>query len=215
MRRLLEAQVTADLRRKMVVVTGPRQVGKTTLARNVMGVFGARSQYLNWDVPADRAILGRQSWSPRAPLLVLDEIHKMPDWKSWLKGVADARPPDQAVLVTGSARMETFRQSGESLAGRYLSLRLHPISVKEWCTEMGGAESEALERLLERGGFPEPCLAESPVEADRWRRQYFTDLIREDVLEILPRPRGGRHAHLRRVAARTRWLPLVARVDRA
>ena len=184
MRRFLEAQVAADLRRKMVVVTGPRQVGKTTLARNVMGVFGPRSQYLNWDVPADRAILGRQSWSPRAPLIVLDEIHKMPDWKSWLKGVADARPPDQAVLVTGSARMETFQQNGESLAGRYLSLRLHPISVKEWCTEMGGTESEALERLLERGGFPEPCLAESPVEADRWRRQYFTDLIREDVLEF-------------------------------
>lgn len=100
----------------MVVVTGPRQVGKTTLARNVMGVFGPRSQYLNWDVPADRAILGRQSWSPRAPLLVLDEIHKMPDWKSWLKGVADARPPDQVVLVTGSRPLRSACGRDEALA---------------------------------------------------------------------------------------------------
>lgn len=168
----------------MVVVTGPRQVGKTTLARNLMEVFGSRSEYLNWDVPADRAILLRQSWSPRAPLVVLDEIHKMPDWKSWLKGVADGRPRSQAVLVTGSARMETFRQSGESLAGRVHALRLHPISVKEWCAEFGGTEGDALERLLERGGFPEPCLADDPVVADRWRRQYFTDLIREDVVEF-------------------------------
>jgi len=59
--------------------------------------------------------------------------------------VADGRAPGQHVLVTGSARMETFRQSGESLAGRYVALRLHPISVREWCAERGGSPGEALE----------------------------------------------------------------------
>lgn len=176
-------RIEADLAQKAVVLTGPRQVGKTTLARQLMRQREP-AQYLNWDVIADRAVLDRQSWSPASRLLVLDEIHKMPQWKGWLKGVIDARAPDQALLVTGSARMETFRQSGESLAGRYFALRLHPISVREWCEAQGASPDAALTRLLERGGFPEPCLADDPVQADRWRAQYLTDLVREDVLEF-------------------------------
>lgn len=184
MKRALENLVVEDLKKKVVVLTGPRQVGKTTLSRNLAEKYPHGSQYLNWDVAADRAVLLRQSWNPRAGLLVLDEIHKMPDWKGWLKGVADGRPKGQSVLVTGSARMETFRQGGESLAGRYVALRLHPISVREWCDQMGGTPGDALDRILERGGFPEPCLAADLVEADRWRNQYFSDLVREDVLEF-------------------------------
>jgi uncharacterized protein len=183
MKRYLDDLIAADLKRKMVLVTGPRQVGKTTLCRHLMQRF-APAQYLNWDVAGDRGILAQQSWTPRAHLLAFDEIHKMPDWKNWLKGVVDGRPPEQALLVTGSARMETWRQSGDSLAGRYLAFRLHPISVREWVEQQGGAPSAALDRILERGGFPEPCLADDPVVAERWRRQYFTDLIREDVMEF-------------------------------
>jgi hypothetical protein len=183
MKRYLDELVAADLQRKMVLITGPRQVGKTTLCRHLMTRFPP-AQYLNWDVAPDRALLLRQSWNPRSNLLAMDEIHKMPDWKNWLKGVVDGRLPTQALLVTGSARMETWRQSGDSLAGRYLAFRLHPISVREWCEQQGGTASSALERLMTRGGFPEPCLAENPDDAERWRRQYFTDLIREDVVEF-------------------------------
>lgn len=183
MKRYLDDLVAADLRRKMVLVTGPRQVGKTTLCRHLMERFRP-AQYLNWDVAADRAILRRQSWNPRANLLAMDEIHKMPDWKNWLKGVVDGRLTEQALLVTGSARMETWRQSGDSLAGRYLAFRLHPVSVREWCEQQGGMPSAALDHLMARGGFPEPCLADNPDAANRWRRQYFTDLIREDVVEF-------------------------------
>ena len=191
MDRYLDARVLADLQRKMVVLTGPRQVGKTTLARQLMTRL-APAQYLNWDIPADRAVLTRQSWAPTSRLLVMDEIHKMRGWKNWLKGVVDADPrgatgatsPHRALLVTGSARMETFRQSGPSLAGRYLALRLHPISVREWCAATGCNAEQALAHLLERGGFPEPCLAPDATAAERWRAQYITDLIREDVLEF-------------------------------
>ena len=183
MKRYLDDRITNDLSRKMVLLTGPRQVGKTTLCRQLMDRF-APSQYFNWDVASDRAILLRQSWNPNSRLLAMDEIHKMSSWKNWLKGVVDARSSGQALLVTGSARMETWRQTGDSLAGRYLSWRLHPISVREWCEQQGGTPAQALARLLERGGFPEPCLAETNEAAERWRRQYFTDLIREDVLEF-------------------------------
>ena len=183
MKRYLDELVLADLATKAVVLTGPRQVGKTTLSRHLMQTFGS-AQYLNWDVQADRAVLLRQSWNPRAGLLVMDEIHKMPNWKAWLKGVADGRAPGQALMVTGSARMDTFRQTGESLAGRYFSFRLHPISVREWCTHQAVEPAAALDHLLARGGFPEPCLAADLIQADRWRAQYFTDLIREDVLEF-------------------------------
>ena len=183
MKRYLDELVAGDLSRKMVMVTGPRQVGKTTLCRHLMDHFKP-AQYLNWDVPGDRAILQRGSWDPRAKLLAMDEIHKKPHWKNWLKGVVDGHGPEQALLVTGSARMETWRQSGDSLAGRYFAYRLHPISVKEWCDQEGGRPGDALDRLMARGGFPEPFLAEHPQDADRWRRQYFTDLIREDVVEF-------------------------------
>ena len=183
MKRYLDNLVLNDLATKAVVLTGPRQVGKTTLSRQLMQSFGS-AQYLNWDVLTDRMVLQRQSWNPRAGLLVMDEIHKMPNWKGWLKGVADGRTDGQALLVTGSARMETFRQAGDSLAGRYFAFRLHPISVREWCEQQKVDPATALDHLLERGGFPEPCLATDTVQADRWRAQYFTDLIREDVLEF-------------------------------
>lgn len=183
MKRYLHEIINEDLATKLVVLTGPRQVGKTTLSRQLMEGF-ASAQYLNWGVLTDRAILQRQSWNPRVRLLVLDEIHKMRSWKGWLKGVVDGRSPGQALLVTGSARMETFRQGGDSLAGRYFAFRLHPFSVREWSEQTGFPPAEALDHLLVRGGFPEPCLAQDPVQADRWRQQYFNDLIREDVLEF-------------------------------
>lgn len=183
MKRYISSAIRADLKQKMVLLTGPRQVGKTTLAKELMASY-SRPQYLNWDVADDRRILIGQSWSPRADLLVLDEVHKMPDWKGYLKGVYDDRAASQAILVTGSARMDTFRQSGESLAGRYFQARLHPFSVREWVDLTDAEPDAALDRLIERGGLPEPFLTDDPVQAERWRQQYFTDLVREDVLEF-------------------------------
>jgi predicted AAA+ superfamily ATPase len=181
--RQLTENIRHDLGRKLVVITGARQAGKTTLARQLMPGFET-AQYLNWDVPADRTLIAGNAWSPKSGLVVFDEIHKMKDWKSFLKGAWDGRSPGQAMLVTGSARMDTFRQGGESLAGRYFNWRLHPFSVRELVQTRGISPADALSLLLERGGFPEPCLASSATEADRWRAQYATDLIREDVLDF-------------------------------
>ena len=182
MKRYLDDHIARDLAKKMVFVTGPRQVGKTTLSRMLLD--GVQGQYLNYDVADDRDIILSAQWSPQTQLLVLDEIHKMPNWKPWLKGVFDGKPAKQQLLVTGSARLDTFRQAGESLAGRFFAWRLHPISVREWRTQTGATPADALTHLLTRGGFPEPCLATSDDEAQRWRRQYFDGLIRNDVLEF-------------------------------
>jgi len=183
MKRYLTDRILSDLGHKMVMLTGPRQVGKTTLAKALQEHF-EQPQYLNWDIADDRRILTDESWSIRSDLLLLDELHKMRNWKQYLKGVVDAHIVGQAILVTGSARMETFRQSGESLAGRYFSMRLHPFSVKEWVELTDDKPDDALDRLMERGGMPEPFLAEDPIQAVRWRQQYFTDLVREDVMEF-------------------------------
>ena len=187
MKRYIDDRVKADLKKKLVILTGSRQVGKTTLSQQLVSAK-AGSVYLNYDVAEDRSVILGQSWSSVAPLVVLDEIHKMPDWKRWLKGVFDGRPTikDQAqqYLITGSARMETFRMGGESLAGRYYAIRLHPLSVRELCDYGGFQPHDAILHLLNRGGFPEPCLATSDDEASRWRMTYLDDMLREDVLEF-------------------------------
>jgi uncharacterized protein len=182
MKRYLDFPVKSDLSKKMVFVTGPRQVGKTTLSQMLLAQ--SNGQYLNYDVAEHRAVVMSRRWNDSSKLIVLDEIHKMPDWKSWLKGVYDGKPSNQQILVTGSARLDTFRQTGESLAGRFFAWRLHPFSVREWVTETASSAEDALSHLLERGGFPEACLASTNDEAQRWRRQYIDGLVRNDVLEF-------------------------------
>src|SRR4030043_1560245 len=181
MDRYLHNSIKRDLAKKMVMLTGPRQVGKTWLAKELMKEFG-NAQYLNYDNFDDARSIPNQTWPLDADLLILDEIHKMKDWKRFIKGIYDTRPAGQSILITGSARLDTFRQTGESLAGRYFPYRLHPISVRE--VKDSFSPREALSLLNRLGGFPEPFLSGSDSEAARWRNQYYTDLIREDILEF-------------------------------
>lgn len=174
--RYLLPQLKRDLARKMVFVAGPRQVGKTTLARSLAG---AAAGYLNWDVPADRArILAGEL--PGGKLWVFDEIHKYRRWRNYLKGVYDARRAGQRILVTGSARLDLYRHGGDSLQGRYHMLRLHPLSV----AELGIETAAGLQALLKLGGFPEPFFGGSETEARRWSRDYRSRLVREEVASL-------------------------------
>ena len=181
MKRYLNDIIVRDLQRKMVLLSGPRQVGKTFMAKELMKEF-KRPQYLNYDNLDDLRIIQERTWRADADFLILDEIHKMRDWKNFLKGIVDTRPSGQAILVTGSARLDTFRQSGESLAGRYFPFHIYPLSVKELTNQFSPAE--ALAQLNRLGGFPEPFLSGSETEAARWRNQYYSDLVREDILEF-------------------------------
>ncbi len=179
MKRIQQNLVSKDLTRKMVFLTGPRQVGKTSLALAIAEEHEL-SVYLNYDNFTHREHIRKAAWLPETRLLILDELHKMEDWKNYLKGIYDTREKHLQILVTGSARLETFRQSGDSLAGRFFRHRLNPLSM----AEIPSADEQTLNRLLERGGFPEPFLAESLDDSNRWRLQYVDGLIRTDILDF-------------------------------
>jgi predicted AAA+ superfamily ATPase len=174
--RYLSSAVRRDLARKMVFVAGPRQVGKTTLA---LALPGARAGYLSWDAAEHRERILRRELPP-GKLWIFDEIHKYRRWRNYLKGLYDVRSRGQRILVTGSGRLDLYRFGGDSLQGRYHLLRLHPFSM----AEIGASGPNDLRDLLRLGGFPEPFLSGSEVEARRWSREYRTLLIREEVAAL-------------------------------
>ena len=177
MKRYLQAQVGMDLKRKMAFVGGPRQVGKTTLAKQILG--SQQKGYLNWDIPEHRESLLKNEL-PNVKLWVLDEIHKYRRWRNLLKGLYDQHHDKRKILVTGSARLDYYRFGGDSLQGRYHYLRLHPLSF----AELKLKSNKDLMDLLKLGGFPEPFLNGSEIESKRWTREYRTRLIREDIAGI-------------------------------
>ena len=181
--RVIRAQkniILNDLQKKIVLLVGPRQSGKTWLAKDIAKSF-KNSLYLNYDQIKDRKIIHDQSWLDNTDLLIFDELHKMDDWKNYIKGVFDTKPESMSILVTGSARLDIYDRVGDSLAGRYFRHRLLPLSLSELrqC-----AQDSNIDRLLERGGFPEPYFASSITEANRWRLQYVNSLLSTDIFEI-------------------------------
>ncbi len=195
--RYLRAPVEDDLPSKMVLVAGPRQVGKTTLARQILSESG-EGIYLNWDNREHRKDIRAARWPGGAALVVLDELHKLRGWKGWLKGEFDAHRSTTRFLVTGSARLDVYRRGGDSLQGRYHHYRLHPFSVREIATsgteprpigpgheiQPRKAPREAVSSLLEFGGFPEPFLHQSARTLRRWQRERLERFFREDVRDL-------------------------------
>lgn len=175
--RTLAAQVSTDLAAKMVLVSGPRQSGKTTLALGLLNQRhrGATSRYLNWDDDDARTRVLNRAF-PHTGLVVFDELHKYSRWRNFLKGTYDTHRQGLQILVTGSARLDLYRRGGDSLQGRYHHLRLLPLSLKE-----AGC---SLKDLLALGPFPEPLLGGSAIAARRWSRQYRSRLVREDVSSL-------------------------------
>ena len=175
--RALTTQVVADLEQKMVLLSGPRQSGKTTLARAILRQQhrAHASRYLNWDDDEARTRVLRREF-PHEGLVVFDELHKYSRWRNFLKGLYDAHGKALHVLVTGSARLDLYRRGGDSLQVRYHHLRLYPLSLKEaGCT---------IADLMTLGPFPEPLLGSTARGARRWSRQYRSLVVREDVASL-------------------------------
>ena len=181
MKRYLEKFLRDDLRKKMVFVGGPRQVGKTTMSLALLGGRD-RGTYLNWDVDEDKHAILKKRWELNSPLIIFDEIHKFKRWKNWIKGVYDTRPKKQQYLVTGSARLDVYKRGGDSLMGRYHYWRLHPLTLDELPPKI--SSQEGLKRLLTLGGFPEPFLGNDEREARRWQKERFDRVLRDDIRDL-------------------------------
>lgn len=181
--RYLQQQVLADLDRKMVFLGGPRQVGKTTLAKNIMDFYSTSGhnpgQYLSYDIPQDRQKILKHELED-VEIVVFDEIHKYRQWRNYLKGIYDQYQQSRKILVTGSARLDLYRFGGDSLQGRYHYLRLLPLSVKE----LGITTHNDLLTLYQLGGFPEPFFSGDETQARRWSLEYRNRLIQEDVEKL-------------------------------
>jgi uncharacterized protein len=178
---------------KIAFVSGPRQVGKSTLAKELLTsdenyfVYDNEDFRKAWTRSPDHAIENRGNGP-----IVLDEIHKDRLWKRKVKGLYDSASPKVPIIVTGSARLETYRRGGDSLLGRYIPYRLHPFSVGESARSPNVVTTIdtlitprfSWSDLLKCGGFPEPFLKGKEAYALRWSRLRLERLVTEDVRDI-------------------------------
>lgn len=195
--RRIDSIIRQDLEKKMVLLAGPRQCGKTTLAKNLLKDL--EGKYYNWDSDQHRKLILANNIDHNSKLWVFDELHKYKYWRNWLKGNFDLYGQEHPILVTGSAKLDYYNRGGDSLQGRYFLHRLHPFTLSEIlginisdnfeeipllanchrsCTK------SAVQDLLSFGGFPEPFFSASQKEAQRWRLAYGSRLVREDIRDL-------------------------------
>lgn len=181
MKRYLEQYIQEDLKRKIVLITGPRQTGKTTLAKMLTESF----DYFNYDNAEHRLSLLEKSWDRSKDLVIFDELHKMKNWKSWLKGIYDTEKIPPSIIVTGSAKLDAHKKVGDSLAGRFFEFRLHPLDLKEIKNILGPKDlEEKFDKLLKIGGFPEPYLEGDETYYNRWKRSHLDIILKQDLVDL-------------------------------
>lgn len=185
--------------RQMVFVSGPRQVGKTTVSEAMA------TTYLNWDDEDVRKAIqsGQRSLAAKYGLdnisgdkriVVFDEIHKYSRWKQFLKGFYDLYGKRFGIVATGSARMDVYKKGGDSMMGRYFPYRMHPLSVAELLdTSIPGERlvrqpkrlsGEEWNALLHFGGFPDPFVMRDVRFSRRWNSLRFDQLTKTDMRDL-------------------------------
>ena len=179
MERSLTPYIKKDLYKKIILLMGPRQVGKTTLSKSLLKNF----VYLNYDNVFDRKQIHKSDIPFDKSDVILDELHKMKNWKKWLKGHYDVRSEKKALVITGSARLDTYKKVGDSLAGRYYQFSLFPLDVKEIVEQRVADSQTALDLLFKLSGFPEPYLSGSEREYKRWRQSHLQIILKQDLIE--------------------------------
>lgn len=179
----------------MVFIGGARQVGKTTLAKNIITHNEPVFEYYNWDYSPDRKRIKNNEFPGGKSLLIFDEIHKYNKWKNTIKGIYDVHKEKYKIIVTGSAKMNIFRRGGDSLQGRYHYYNLHPFSLSEISNYKSSAEpfndpivnttvQREFETLFKFGGFPETLLKQSSIGLKRWHIEKLERLFREDIRDL-------------------------------
>ena len=190
--------------KNMILLSGPRQSGKTTLAKIISKGFN-NQVYYNWDdIPSKRKLIEDPYFFEKTdrmdesiPLVILDEIHKYSDWKNYLKGVYDSFADEYKFLVTGSGRLDLYQRGGDSLAGRYMKFHLLPFTYSELTNhqysvpyfldhlfrfqEDKKTDYDLWDSLFELSGFPEPFLKGEKDFYRLWSNNYQHQLLREDI----------------------------------
>ena len=180
LKRYLSPFLLQDLKQKILLITGPRQCGKTTLVKNL----GPSFEYLNYDDQDQRKAFLDKSWDRQKQYIIFDELHKKKNWKLWLKALYDTEGLSPGMVVTGSARLETYRKTGDSLAGRFFHFRLHPFDLKEAIQLKICSPETALQRISQFSPFPEPFLKASPSFYGKWRRSHLNIILRQDIFQF-------------------------------
>lgn len=199
-KRYLQDDIVRDLEDKMVFIGGPRQVGKTILARLVGNGNYKKYAYLNWDNRTDRKTILSEEFPADAGLLIFDEIHKYKKWKNYIKGEYDKHKERFDIIVTGSARLDLYRRGEDSLMGRYHYLRLHPFSLSEVIGKKrdidvfkelvftddpkGNKARKIFDELFIFGGFPEPFLKKDMRTLRRFHMERLERLVKEDIRDL-------------------------------
>lgn len=185
--------------RQMVFLSGPRQVGKTTIAK------AHANHYLNWDKDSVRQLVlsGQENVGAFCelervhadmPVIAFDEIHKYSRWKQFLKGFFDDYEDCCRIIATGSAKMDIYKRGGDSMMGRYFPYRVHPLSVAELLTTKlpdeqlarspAKLDDDEWAALCDFGGFPEPFIKRSKMFSSRWNRLRREQLLKSDIRDL-------------------------------
>ena len=206
MSRYLETQLQShfDEFRQMIFLSGPRQVGKTTLAQKTLERF-PQSRYLSWDIYEHRIealqnpklltdALRLNSIEASHTICAIDEFHKHAKWRDFLKSTYDAHE-NLNLLITGSGMLREFSRGGDSLRGRYFPYTLHPISVAELTQSEPAADSlvhaspreisqEQWEALRRFGGFPDPFLKANVRFHNQWCATWHDQLLHDEIRDL-------------------------------
>jgi len=196
--RYLHSVIIPDLKNKMVFIGGPRQVGKTTLAKLIARKSYKKFTYLNWDNREDRKTILNAKFEASSTLLIFDELHKYKEWKNYIKGEFDKYKDKFHIIVTGSARLDLYRRGGDSLMGRYHYYRLHPFSLREIIKLNPNIQilkelnfsytnkniANQFKQLFVFGGFPEPFLKKDYKTLRRFHNERLDRLIQGDIRDV-------------------------------